>query len=93
MSEPIINDPFENSKADYVSVSPDAVRFSVNTSSGNMIKVQRETLCDTVRYKLVIEESRLLDYDSEWSVAINVSKEDLKKIMAIIREAIEYEEA
>ena len=80
----MVEDIFENSQADIISMTDDNVSFWLNTEAEDMIKIKRDRY-DLDRCKLTVDTNNV-------SVSVQLNKNDLRKLMAVIREVIKYEE-
>jgi hypothetical protein len=80
----MVEDPFENSQADIISVTDDNVSFWLNTEAEDTIKIKRDRY-DLNRCKLTVDTNNV-------SISMQLTKNDLRKLMAVVREVIEYEE-
>jgi hypothetical protein len=80
----MVEDPFENSQADIISITDDNVSFWLNTEAEDTIKIKRGRY-DLDRCKLTVDTNNV-------SASIQLNKNDLRKLMAIVKEVIEYEE-
>ena len=80
----MVEDIFENSQADIISMTDDSVSFWLNTEAEDTIKIKRDRY-DLDRCKLTVDTNNV-------SVSVQLNKNDLRKLMAVIREVIEYEE-
>ena len=80
----MVEDPFENSQADIISVTDDNVSFWLNTEAEDTIKIKRDRY-DLDRCKLIVDTNNV-------GISIQLNKDDLRKLMAVVREVIEYED-
>ena len=80
----MVEDPFENSQADIISVTDDDVSFWLNTEAEDTIKIKRDRY-DLNRCKLTVDTNNV-------SVSVQLNKNDLRKLMAVIKEVIEYDD-
>ena len=80
----MVENPFENSQAAIISMTDDNVSFWLNTEAEDTIKIKRNRY-DLDRCKLTVDTNNV-------SISVQLTKNDLRKLMAVIREVIEYEE-
>jgi hypothetical protein len=80
----MVEDPFENSQADIISVTDDNVSFWLNTEAEDTIKIKCGRY-DLDRCKLTVDTNNV-------SISVQLTKDDLRKLMAVVREVIEYED-
>jgi hypothetical protein len=80
----MVEDPFENSQADIISMTDDNISFWLNTEAEDTIKIKRDRY-DLDRCKLIVDTNNV-------SISVQLNKNDLRKLMAVVREVIEYEE-
>jgi hypothetical protein len=80
----MVEDIFENSQADIISMTDDNISFWLNTEAEDTIKIKRDRY-DLDKCKLILDTNNI-------SASIQLNKNDLRKLMAVVREVIEYEE-